>query len=63
MTLNERLGYFGQTVKLAARVQGPAEENEIYLTEEMYGLPFARPTPKAPRGTSDLRGKSGSVRD
>ena len=38
VTLNERLDYFGQTVNLAARVQGLAAENEIYLSDEMYRL-------------------------
>src|SRR5579862_1306609 len=38
VTLNERLDYFGQTVNLAARVQGLASENEIYLSDEMYSL-------------------------
>jgi class 3 adenylate cyclase len=38
VTLNERLDYFGQTVNLAARVQGLAAENEIYLSDEMYSL-------------------------
>jgi class 3 adenylate cyclase len=41
VTLNERLDYFGQTVNLAARVQGLAAENEIYLSDEMYRLPGA----------------------
>ena len=41
VTLNERLDYFGQTVNLAARVQGLAAENEIYLSDEMYSLPGA----------------------
>ena len=39
VTLNERLDYFGRTVNLAARVQGLAAENEIYLSDEMYRLP------------------------
>jgi class 3 adenylate cyclase len=39
--LNERLDYFGRTVNLAARVQGLAMENEIYLSDEMYRLPGA----------------------
>ena len=38
VTLNERLDYFGQTVNLAARVQGLAAENEICLSDEMYSL-------------------------
>jgi class 3 adenylate cyclase len=36
VTLNERLDYFGQTVNLAARVQGVANADEICLTEEVY---------------------------
>jgi class 3 adenylate cyclase len=41
VTLNERLDYFGRTVNLAARVQGLAAENEIYLSDELYGIPGA----------------------
>jgi class 3 adenylate cyclase len=41
VTLNKRLDYFGQTVNLAARVQGLAEANEICLTDQIYGLPGA----------------------
>ena len=37
VTLNGRLDYFGQTVNLAARVQGLAE-NEICLSDEMYSV-------------------------
>ncbi|PKL77154.1 MAG: hypothetical protein CVV27_06585 [Candidatus Melainabacteria bacterium HGW-Melainabacteria-1] len=33
---NERLDFFGQTVNLAARVQGLAEAKEIWLTESVY---------------------------
>ena len=36
VTLNERLDYFGQTVNLAARVQGLAAENDIYMSDEIY---------------------------
>ena len=35
VTLNERLDYFGRTVNLAARVQGLAAENEIYLSDDV----------------------------
>ena len=42
VTLNERLDYFGRTVNLAARVQGLAAENEIYLSDEIYRLPELR---------------------
>ncbi len=41
VTLNERLDYFGRTLNLAARVQGLAAENEIYLSDELYRLPGA----------------------
>lgn len=41
VTLNERLDYFGRTVNLAARVQGLAAENEIYLSDDMFRLPGA----------------------
>jgi class 3 adenylate cyclase len=41
VTLNKRLDYFGQTVNLAARVQGLAEANEICLTDQIYRLPGA----------------------
>ncbi len=33
MTLNERLDYFGQTVNIAARVQGLADSRSIFATE------------------------------
>ncbi len=36
VTLNERLDYFGQTVNIAARVQGLADAEEIYITEEVF---------------------------
>jgi class 3 adenylate cyclase len=39
VTLNERLDYFGQTVNIAARVQGLADANEIYLSDEVYHYP------------------------
>jgi len=37
--LNDRLDYFGQTVNLAARVQGAAEANEIVCTEAVFSSP------------------------
>lgn len=37
--LNERLDYFGQTVNLAARVQGVASADEIAITEPVYSAP------------------------
>jgi class 3 adenylate cyclase len=36
ITLNNRLDYFGQTVNIAARVQGLAGAGEIYITEAVY---------------------------
>jgi class 3 adenylate cyclase len=36
VTLNERLDYFGQTVNIAARVQGLAEADEIYLSSDTF---------------------------
>ncbi|MBN1205755.1 MAG: adenylate/guanylate cyclase domain-containing protein [Myxococcaceae bacterium] len=40
--LNERLDYFGQTVNVAARVQGVAAADEIAITEPVYGAPGAQ---------------------
>ncbi|MBI2606948.1 MAG: adenylate/guanylate cyclase domain-containing protein [Deltaproteobacteria bacterium] len=42
VTLNERLDYFGQSVNIAARVQGLADAEEIYVTEDVYGFPGVR---------------------
>jgi class 3 adenylate cyclase len=36
VTLNERLDYFGQTVNVAARIQGLADGNEVYVSEEVW---------------------------
>ena len=36
VTVNERIDYFGQNVNIAARVQGLADANEVYLTAEVY---------------------------
>jgi class 3 adenylate cyclase len=36
LELNERLGYFGQTVNIAARVQGLADANEIVVPEFFF---------------------------
>jgi class 3 adenylate cyclase len=40
--LNERLDYFGQTVNLAARVQGVASADEIAITEPVWAAPGAQ---------------------
>lgn len=42
VTLNGRLDYFGQTVNLAARVQGLSHGNDIVLSEEMLRVEGAR---------------------
>ncbi len=39
VTLNDRLDYFGQTVNIAARVQGLADAGEIYLSGDVFGSP------------------------
>jgi class 3 adenylate cyclase len=39
VTLNDRLDYFGQSVNIAARVQGLAGAEEIYLTKNVYQTP------------------------
>jgi class 3 adenylate cyclase len=39
VTLNDRLDYFGQTVNIAARVQGLADAGEIYITDEAFNYP------------------------
>ena len=42
VTLNDRLDYFGQTVNIAARIQGQAGADEILVTDEVFELPGAR---------------------
>jgi len=41
VTLNDRLDYFGQTVNIAARVQGLAAANEIVVTDDVLRQPAA----------------------
>ena len=41
VTLNDRLDYFGQTVNIAARVQGMAGADEILVTDDVLGRPGA----------------------
>ncbi|MAJ72431.1 adenylate/guanylate cyclase domain-containing protein, partial [Candidatus Poribacteria bacterium] len=38
VTLNDRLDYFGQTINVAARVQGLANAEEIYITDSVYEI-------------------------
>ncbi len=39
VSLNDRLDYFGQTVNIAARVQGLAEAGEVLLSGDVQGYP------------------------
>ena len=41
MTLNDRLDYFGQTVNIAARVQGLADARAIFATKPVVEHPQA----------------------
>lgn len=36
---NDRLDYFGQTVNMAARIQGLAQARETYFSDSVYGAP------------------------
>ena len=42
VSLNDRPDFFGQTVNIAARVQGLADAGEIYLSEDVYNFPGVR---------------------
>ncbi len=42
VTLNDRLDYFGQTVNTAARVQGLAGSEEVYVTEDVFSFEGVR---------------------
>ncbi len=39
-----RLGYFGQTVNIAARVQGLAKSEEIWLSNQVFESKSVAPT-------------------
>ena len=59
VTLNDRLDYFGQTVNIAARVQGLAGADEIWVTGEVLGYPGVRALLKGCRlfgGKARLKG-------
>lgn len=47
---NQRLDYFGQTVNVAARVQGLAEGDEIVISEAAWGMPGVRSLAQAAGG-------------
>ena len=64
--LNDRLDYFGQTVNLAARVQGQAAGGEIVLSESSFGAPdveklFRAAELTAARERVQLKGIDGDV--
>jgi adenylate cyclase len=50
----------GDTVNIAARLQGAAAAGEVLLSEESY-TPVAEQYPDAPRRELELKGKSGTV--
>ena len=41
VTLNGQLDYFGQTVNIAARIQGMAAPDEVCISDEIYLVPGA----------------------
>ena len=74
VTLNDRLDYFGQTVNIAARVQGLADAGEICLTQEVrdargvgsawlaeVGCVLSREEPSLPDGRGDVVGRAAEV--
>ena len=56
VTLNERLDYFGQSVNIAARVQGLAGAEEVYVTDAVFGFPGVK------RALAGFKAFSGKVR-
>src|SRR5215467_9924049 len=67
VTLNDRLDYFGQTVNVAARVQGLADSQSIYASSNVIDHPDASKLLKATGLTpteqlASLRGVTESVR-
>lgn len=65
VTLNESLDYFGQTVNIAARVQGLAQADEILMTDDVFGAPGVAPLLAAATTTPEqarLRGIDKEVR-
>ena len=66
VTLNDRLDYFGQTVNIAARVQGLAAGDEIVVTDDVLALAgrarAGRPGWRSTRARVELKGIAGEVR-
>jgi class 3 adenylate cyclase len=64
--LNERLDYFGQTVNIAARVQGIADSRQIVCTDAVRDAPgaaevIAALSPVGARQLAALKGVAGEV--
>lgn len=64
--LNERLDYFGQTVNIAARVQGIADSRQIVCTDPVRDAPgadevIAAMSPVGTRELAALKGVAGEV--
>ena len=55
VTLNERQDYFGQTVNIAARVQGLATSRSIFATAPVVGHPRRGRAPRGQRAGTDRR--------
>jgi class 3 adenylate cyclase len=64
VTLNDRLDYFGQTVNIAARIQGLADPGEIVFSDDVLATPGAANIVEGLEIESvhvELRGVAGSV--
>ena len=65
VTMNDRLDYFGQTVNIAARVQGLAGPDEIVVTDDVLALPGAAELVSGlpvHESVVELKGVAGEVR-
>lgn len=63
VTLNETLDYFGHTVNVAARVQGLADADELFVTGDVYDSPgVAELLGRVEGGDVQLRGVDREVR-
>ena len=63
--MNDRLDYFGQTVNIAARVQGLAGPDEIVVTDDVLALPGAAELVSGlpvHESVVELKGVAGEVR-
>lgn len=66
VTLNDRLDFFGQTVNIASRVQGLADAEEIYITDDVMRAPGVKDLLVAPfrvePKTAQLKGIEAAMR-